>query len=42
MENLTTGDTLAVDKIEYLVIKKDDKKYDIRLKGNLTIPEATK
>ena len=42
MENLTTGDTLAVDKIEYLVIKKDDKKYDIRLKGDLTIPEATK
>ena len=42
MENLTTGDTLAVDKIEYLVIQKDDKKYDIRLKGNLTIPEATK
>ena len=42
MENLTTGDILAVDKIEYLVIKKDDKKYDIRLKGNLTIPEATK
>ena len=42
MENLTTGDTLAVDKIEYLVIQKDDKKYDIRLKGDLTIPEATK
>ena len=42
MENLTTGDTLAVNKIEYLVIKKDDKKYDIRLKGNLTIPEGTK
>ena len=42
MENLTTGDTLAVDKIEYLVIKKDDKKYDIRLKGNITIPEGTK
>ncbi len=42
MENLTTGDTLAVDKIEYLVIQKDDKKYDIRLKGDLTIPEVTK
>ena len=42
LENLATGDTLAVDKIEYLVIQKDDKKYDIRLKGNLTIPEATK
>lgn len=42
LENLATGDTLKVNRIEYLVNKQDKRDYKVKLKGNLTIPEATK
>ena len=42
MENLTTGNRLVTDKLEYLVTKQGNREYKIKLKGKLTIPEATK
>ena len=42
LENLGTGDSLKVNRIEYLVSKQGKRDYKVKLKGNLTIPEATK
>ena len=42
MENLTTGNRLVTDKLEYLVTKQGNREYKIKLKGKLIIPEATK
>ena len=42
LENLATGDTLKVNRIEYLVSKQGKRDYKVKLKGNLTIPEETK
>ena len=42
LENLGTGDNLKVNRIEYLVSKRDKRDYKVKLKGNLTIPEGTK
>ena len=42
LENLGTGDSLKVNRIEYLVSKQGKRDYKVKLKGNLTIPEETK
>ena len=42
LENLSTGNNLKVNRIEYLVSKQGKRDYKVKLKGNLTIPEGTK